>query len=217
MTTRRIHLHGKLRSLHDGVLELDARTVAEAVNGLCKLLKIRIDPVKGRMPVKVLGFDTPESIMNESTQEDLHIFPAFTGSKGAAQIVIGALIIIAAFVFFGPESAYFAPMLVSGSMMILGGILELLTPTPKGAGPNRYLGTPGNTTNNGTPIPLLFGTMMAFGQYLSFDIQSSVVDNAGSSGVTGSSPGANTAVQVMTPYGPDGSKAAGDVYHASLA
>lgn len=207
MSKRRIHLHGKLRALYDGVLELDATSVAEAINGFCRILKIRVDPVRGRMPVKILGFDTAESLYAQSDTVDLHVFPAFSGAKGIFQVIIGAILIAVAIIApFGMSAIVATALLSMGASMLLGGILELLAPVPKGPKQADYLGQPGNTTANGTPIPLLFGTMMAFGQYISFNIESSYNDSISSTSPT-----------AITGYSLDTAKTSGDVLHATIA
>ena len=172
MGLRRIHLHGSLQELHQGVIELQADTVAEAINGLCKLLRIQVNAVTGRRRIKVLGFNSDASLVEKSDTVDLHLLPALAGGKsGFLQIVFGVVLIIIGLVLdyfsWGTAGNQFIAM---GISMVIQGVITLIAPQKKPQGDVGYLGAPVNTTRIGTPIPLIIGECMVFGQVLSYDV-----------------------------------------------
>lgn len=63
-------------------------------------------------------------------------------------------------------------MLLTGAMMVLGGIVQMLTPVPEtdSTEGSLYLGAGVNTVRIGTRIPILYGTRKIGGHYLSFDV-----------------------------------------------
>lgn len=193
---RKIVLHGSLRELIPDTVELDASTVADAIRGLSTIYAdvLRPHPIKGRHTVQVLGYDTEESLHTPlgSNVTELHLLPVFTGGKkgGFIQIVVGAMLIVAAY-YLGPGGSgaigqTMTNMMYSvGASLILGGVLALLSPAPKmdnfefnGTGASEgslYLGNPKNTTKIGTRIPILYGKFRTYGQLLSADIQAADV------------------------------------------
>ncbi|MDC7863875.1 phage tail protein [Pantoea ananatis] len=106
--------------------------------------------------------------------------PIIEGSKrgGTLQIIIGAVAIVAAFFTAGASFAAFAGISAAaaaatttaltglGISMLLGGVVQMLTPQPKfnvGASsstdnkPNYAFGAPVNTVAMGYPVPVLYG------------------------------------------------------------
>jgi predicted phage tail protein len=174
----KIILHGYLKQLHPGELILSGRTVAEIINGMCKTTKaFNVGPTEEKHVISVLGFEKKESLYEPIDPElkELHMVPAMVGGKsgGFIKIVIGAVLIAASFI---PGLNFLLPI---GISMVLGGVLELLTPQPRAdtfgngeADPeaSKYLGATQNTVKIGTRIPLLYGEMKAYGHYLSFDV-----------------------------------------------
>lgn len=175
MQKRRITLHGPLRKLAPEGLTLHAETVAEAINGLCKLLRIRPHPIRGRQAIKVVGFETIDSLFEKSDVKELHVVPAFYGAKsGVFQVIIGAVLIVvgAALMATGIGGPLGAMLVSSGIGMVLGGLAQLLFPVPTPATGKKfaYLGAPENTTKIGTPIAFLLGEAQAYGHILSYDV-----------------------------------------------
>lgn len=173
---RRIHLHGSLKQLHPGPIEVHAETPAEAIKAITRQIPgFRPNAVRGPWRVKLAGFETVESLIAPTDVQDLHLFPQLNGGKqgGFLQILLGAVLVAAS--FFVPQ---FAPILLKlGAMMIIGGILQLFS-APKRDDKDKeekkshYLGAPRNTVEIGTRIPILLGEGRIGGHYLSFDIAS---------------------------------------------
>ncbi|MCX8739023.1 tail assembly protein [Gilliamella sp. B2824] len=103
------------------------------------------------------------------------IMPVIQGAKsgGMFQIIIGAVALVAAFWTGGASLTLFGATIEAGTIlagigvsMMLGGIVQLLTPQPKfNAGksssaenkPNYGFGGPVNTNAVGYPVPVLLG------------------------------------------------------------
>lgn len=186
----KIVLHGYLKELYPHELNMSGHNVSEIINGMCKMTKA-FEPKLGqdRHTIAVVGFDCHESL-NEPlppSLTELHLVPAMTGGKsgGFARILIGAVLIAASFLIPGAQVIAFGTttwgsMLFSAGMSLaLGGLLELMSPQPKAdtfgnnaADPeaSKYLGATQNTVKIGTRIPLMYGEMLAYGHYLSFDV-----------------------------------------------
>ncbi|BAQ50281.1 phage-related protein, tail component (plasmid) [Methylobacterium aquaticum] len=172
---RRIHLHGTLKSIHSGPIEVHAASPAEALKAITRQVKgFGGNAVTGPLRVKVLGHETIEDLIAVGGARDLHLFPQLNGGKngGFFQILIGAVLVAASFIA-GP---LIGPILLKiGIVMILGGILQLFN-TPKRDNKDKeekkshYLGAPKNTVEIGTRIPILCGEDLVGGHYLSFNI-----------------------------------------------
>ena len=175
MARRKLHLHGSLKKLAPNGLELEADTVFEAINGMCKLLGIKPNAITGRMTVKVLGFEKLDLIMGQSDQRDLHVVPALTGAGlfgDIIKITVGAVLMVAG-VFIAPYSPLAGAFLFNlGATLVVGGLINMLFPIKKADEEGGYLGAPGNTTAIGTRIALIFGETLVYGQVLSYNIDS---------------------------------------------
>ena len=189
--TLNLIFHGPLHKLHPGVYTIEADTVAEAISGFSKqtgLLNVNLGEDKHCL--SVLGFDTKESLYSNIPDDvdTLHILPTMSGGKsGFFKVAIGVALIAVAAVSLGGFAAAFAAegawgLAVNiGVSLVLGGVLEMLSPAPKmdlgGAGlggtdpaASAYLGASANTTRIGTRIPVLYGEHQMFGHFLSFNV-----------------------------------------------
>lgn len=182
--TTKVILHGYLKDLYKGEIRLNAANLAELVNGFSKQTKA-FRPKPGQLPhqVRVIGFDTVEDIYHKPLPDEVHIVPDFSGNKGSfAKILLGGLIVLAA-VVIGPGALGFAynVMIGMGASAIFGGILELLSPAPKmdisSEDKHNYLPGYQNTVRIGTRIPLLVGEHIAYGHFLSFNVDTKVVSS----------------------------------------
>jgi predicted phage tail protein len=176
-------LHGYLKDLLPDVVELVADTAHELLNGLCKMTKA-LDPVLGRRhAVQALGFDTIESLHRplREDQDEIHLVPALFGGKkgGLFKIIIGTIIVAVALASGNPLIAgqaltWTGTAVFFGATLILGGLMELLSPSPKAdlnkQEGSKYLGAPGNTVKIGTRIPLIYGEHLHYGHFVSFNI-----------------------------------------------
>lgn len=105
--------------------------------------------------------------------EQIRIVPATAASKGGLlQTILGAVLLVAAFVI--PGAQFLASV---GLGLILGGVAQMLTPTPKyetGSDEERKqsyaFSGPVNTSTQGTAVPVGYGRMIVGSAVLSMGI-----------------------------------------------
>lgn len=189
----KIHLHGRLKKLYDKPLELSGNSVAEIINGMCQVTGRAFHPKLGekRLILKVEGFESKEALFAPipADLEELHIMPEMCGGKGGGffKILLGAVLIAASFYLPGSQALFGTGLTFNlsaaafnfGLSLVLGGLLEVLSPQPKidrtgdtksDPEASKYLGASQNTVKIGTRIPLIYGTYKVYGHYLSFDV-----------------------------------------------
>ena len=160
--------HGALRASWPKGFTCDVATPAEALRALQTQFGIK------RAQVRIAGCPTQASLLSPLQEPELHVVPDLSGGGGAMKIVIGVLIVVAA-ILLSPytvgASLNFIPV---GLSLVLGGILELMSPSPKTdkdpAVSSKFLSNPKNTTKIGTRIPMGYGRFPAYGHYISFGI-----------------------------------------------
>lgn len=101
----------------------------------------------------------------------IRIVPVIAGSKraGSLQTIVGAVLVAAAFVLSFTPFAGASPFLYQvGAALAFGGVLQMLSPQPKGLGAqdrpeNRAsysFNGPVNTSAQGNPVGLLYGQLI---------------------------------------------------------
>lgn len=95
------------------------------------------------------------------------ITPVIAGAAAGLRIVIGVALMISSY-WLGPYA------FAMGASLALGGIVELLSPTPKVSSGNQrsdntsyYFDGPVNTVDQGVPVPLVYGRILAGSQVIS--------------------------------------------------
>ena len=139
----------------------------------------------GDVSVQVGGHfvEEPEELLHPLTKDTIIITPIPSGSKSPeAKIIIGAILVVVAYVYLGPlagaEVATFwstaagitqAVVTGIGISLVSMGIQQLLAPDPSvDEDEENYLfNGPENTTVSGNPIPILCGEMMIGGIVIS--------------------------------------------------
>lgn len=175
---KKIILHGHLAEKYPHEIVVEAATVAEALRSLETIEELR--PASGMpWPVTVREVDNEISLFSETSMEEIHVYPRTGGAKkgGLMQIVLGIVMIALAvttggFSLMGLEITA-SQLFLTGGMMVLGGILQMMMPTPQGyeeSETSKYLNASGNTVKIGTRIPLAYGNNRLAGHYLSFDV-----------------------------------------------
>ena len=99
--------------------------------------------------------------------KSITITPVIAGAGAGLRIVIGVVLMVASY-WLGPYA------FAMGASLALGGIVELLSPTPKlSSGSQRsdntsyYFDGPVNTVDQGVPVPLIYGRILAGSQVIS--------------------------------------------------
>lgn len=95
----------------------------------------------------------------------IRIAPVLQGAKrgGVLQTIIGAVLIVAGFIAIA--TPFGAPLISAGVSMVLGGVVQMLSPTQKGLGtqdspdnrPSYAFNGPVNVQAQGNPVPLAYG------------------------------------------------------------
>lgn len=191
---RKITLHGHLASLTDQVIEIDADSVAEALRGLNQFSQFQ-----GETPhlVRVEGVNSDIALYAISDEIiDIHVHPMQGGGGGKfGQILLGVLLVAVAIT--QPQLLLVGAMdlapqvFLMGAGLVLGGILQLLVPTPNNSAGEKshYLGSSVDNVSIGTRIAYVYGTRRIEGQYLSFDIDAVAI--APPQGTSAGSPSQN--------------------------
>jgi predicted phage tail protein len=182
MMIRRVHLCGPLKRFHPEPIELSAHTAAHAIE-LVSFQCAALQPdARGRKRVKVKGVDAESGLHAPAEMEDLYIWPAFAGAKdgGVLQVIVGAVLVVVGVVleYVYPGNAVSSYLIEIGIAMIIGGIIQMLMPTPEtddDDDKSSYLGTPENTVAIGTRIPIVYGRRQVGFHYLAFDIDAAEV------------------------------------------
>ncbi|MDQ9128544.1 tail assembly protein [Serratia fonticola] len=113
--------------------------------------------------------------------EDIRVAPMIIGSKkaGAFQTILGAvLVVVGAVLNFTPFAAMSPYLYMSGASMMLGGVVQMLSPQQGGLArrespdnkPSYAFGGPVNTIAQGNPVPILYGKRRIGGAIISAGI-----------------------------------------------
>lgn len=121
-----------------------------------------------------------------ATEDVIRIVPVVIGSKrgGLFQTIFGAVLVAAAVFMSGGIGAAFAAggmtgfMATTGAAMMLGGIIQMLSPQPGGLAmkdqgenkPSYAFGSPTNTVSQGYPVPIGYGKRRIGGAIISAGI-----------------------------------------------
>ena len=172
---RKIKLYGKLaKFIGHRVLEADVATAAEAVRFLLANwpeLEAHMSDQHYRVSIGIYDLEL-EELHHPAGAAPISFVPVVAGAGATARIILGALLIIGAFFTGGATIGLLglaAPVAVSsvllfaGATLLLGGVAQLLTPTPKisqdEGDPRKSFSFSGiqNTSRQGTPVPVVYG------------------------------------------------------------
>ncbi|CBJ80413.1 tail assembly protein [Xenorhabdus bovienii] len=185
-TLRTVRLYGVLGTQFGRVHKLAVSTPQEAIRALSVLIKgfehFLLTAKEQGLTFAV--FNGKHNISREELvfvgQDDIRIAPMIIGSKNAGvfQTILGAVMVVAgAFLWATP---FGAPMVMSGVGMMLGGVVQMLSPMPGGLArredpdnkPSYAFGGPVNTVAQGNPVPIGYGRRRIGGAIISAGIYS---------------------------------------------
>lgn len=191
-----ILLYGHLGKRFGRVHRRDVKSAGEAIRALCATLDgFRKAVVDGGSYRVLEGGKTPLAVDELEhplpTKNTLRIVPVVAGAGDVGRVILGAALMIfapqiaAAFGataatattaaipgVFGITAATFTSM---GFSLILGGVAQMLAPTPKSPGaadrpdnkPSYAFDGPVNTVAQGNPVPICYGRMIVGSQVIS--------------------------------------------------
>ena len=171
---RKIKLYGKLaKFIGHRVLEADVATAAEAVRFLLANwpeLEAHMSDQYYRVTVGTYDIDL-EELHHPAGAAPITFVPVVAGAGAAGRIIAGIALVALSFLIIplgiAAAGAGIATAVgLAGASLLLGGIAQLLTPTPKvklGADnqddPRKSYSFSGvqNTSRAGTPVPIVYG------------------------------------------------------------
>jgi len=173
---RKIKLYGALaKFIGHRVLEADVATAAEAVRFLVANwpeLERHMNDQHYRVSVGTYDL-VAEELHDPAGQQEIKIVPVVAGAGATGRIIAGvALIALASFVSFGTLGGIVAAGAINaavfgiGASLVLGGVAQLLTPTPQvpqGSDsqddPRKSYSFSGiqNVSRQGVPVPIVYG------------------------------------------------------------
>jgi predicted phage tail protein len=184
-TLRTIRLYGKLGTQFGRVHRLAVENTAEAIRALCALIpgfehELMTSRDRGIRYACFLGKENigKDELTLSGGQRDIRIAPVLVGAKSQllGTLMLGAALVVAgwavagftAFTAAGAIGASIGSALTQfGVMTMLGGVVQALSPQQKaGASSNPDNGASYNfngavnTTQQGSPVPVLYGRMI---------------------------------------------------------
>lgn len=173
---RKIKLYGRLaKFVGHRVLEADVATAAEAVRFLLAnwpQLESHMNDQHYRVSVGKYDLEA-EELHHPAGAAPISFVPVTTGAGAAARIIAGVALVAFSLLLPGVGAAIGGALMTKigllGGALILGGVAQLLTPTPtvpQGADsqddPRKSYSFSGiqNTSRQGTPLPRAYGRMI---------------------------------------------------------
>lgn len=175
---KKVKLYGPMRKRFGREFELAVSSPREAIHALC----VQVDGFKKYLAEsKANGLTFAIFIGDRNIGEDgladpvgnseIRIAPIIQGSKraGALQTIVGvALIVVGAILYYTPVGM---PLIKLGASLALGGVVQMLSPQPKGLGakddpgnqPSYSMDGAINTQAQGNPVPLCYGGPLMIG------------------------------------------------------
>ena len=181
---RKVKLYGELAEfVGHKEFEVKADSIAKVVSFLVNnfpQVEKYMNPKYYQVKVGNYSIDKDE-IYLPIGQEDIHIVPVIAGAgRGIGKVLLGAALIAGAFFLPGSHSVAFSlktgltggflgkAMVYLGAHLVISGVSEMLFPMPKPKefrseeDPRLSFSFSGaqNTSRAGTPVPLVYGTMI---------------------------------------------------------
>ncbi|TDB48087.1 tail assembly protein [Photorhabdus luminescens] len=190
---RTVRMHGPLIKRFGKEFKYKALDAKKAIDAMRCLLpgfeKYMIEAHKKGLTFAIFvggkNISKDELDMTKGT-DDIHILPVIIGSKrgGLFQTILGVALIAAATIatsgFAGGLAAagWWGTTAMVGASMALGGVVQMLSPQMPGLRmrespdnkPSYAFGGPVNTTAQGNPVPVLYGTREIGGAIISAGI-----------------------------------------------
>lgn len=187
---RKIKLYGALaKFVGQKVFEADVATAAEAVRFLlANFPELDAHMAQQHYRVHTAGEDLTLDDIHNPMGREIQIVPVVAGAGAVGRVLLGIALIAGSFLLpgagifgttslFGVTAAQGAFLGVTagtilstlGASLVLGGIAQVLTPTPKTdkdeGDPRKSFSFSGiqNTTRAGVPVPVVYGEMLVGG------------------------------------------------------
>lgn len=187
-----IRLYGELAKKFGKEFKLEVRTAAEAVRALCVMVKGFREHLEAHSePGYVVRVHKTAKAIEElhdpvSSKETIKIIPVVAGASAVGRIILGVALI--AFAIYAPQLGFAAlgtkGAIVStvafgiGMSLTLGGVAELLAPSPPKMGgmrppeqtPSYMFDGPVNTMGAGYAVPVGYGELLVGSHVISAEL-----------------------------------------------
>ncbi len=171
---RTVRLYGVLGARFGREFKLAVNSPREAAHALSMMIPgfrefMRDAKSKGMEFAVFLGKQNlrHDQIDDPPGRDDIRIAPVLVGSKrgGILQTIIGAVLIVVGVVLNAYTGVSGTPFINLGISMVVGGVVQMLSPQPKGLGakdsaenaPSYSMNGTVNTQAQGNPAPLAYG------------------------------------------------------------
>lgn len=190
MSLKKVYLHGSLAEFSAEPIELAVTSFADAYRALKARFGVKFQQaikagefhlVKGQFKTTKKGeislknkAITQEQVNWKVKEDELHFVPKMAGSGKYGRLVVGALLVVVGVVVdiysYGTAHSLAEAFYVAGFSMMVGGVVDLLTPVPKiknytdqqGQTATSFLFNGAfNVTTQGGPVPLVYGHIRA--------------------------------------------------------
>jgi len=190
---KKIVFHNELAELYPEGIEVEGDSAWECLSGLQGYPGLNPSEHGKRYRVLLPDFRSRDAMKERTARSEIHVYGVLAGGGGGGggwlMVAIGVLLIVAAPYIapalggaFGATSATISA--IAGKIATIGfviaaqGVISLFSPAPNSAdgtstssdGKSLYLPADKNTTKVGTPIALILGRCIAYGQILSFNV-----------------------------------------------
>lgn len=174
-----IRLHGELGKKYGEVHHLAVKSVAEAIRALSAnyrdFPKHLIDSEQDNVGYHVVVDDETigEDQLKDPASREIHLIPVVMGAGSATgKIILGAVLVVAGVAIgflSGGTAAFVSGFLINvGGAMILGGVVQALSPTPKKPDspaspdnqPSYNFSGPINSAASGSAVPICYGRLL---------------------------------------------------------
>lgn len=186
-----IRLYGVLGATFGRIHRLAVDSPQEAIKALCTIIpgfqKFILESKDRGLTYAI--FEGRKNLSKDdlpllANGNDIRIAPVIIGSKkaGIFQTILGAVLVVVGAVMTymsgGVASPLAAGMMMSGASMMLGGVIQMLSPMQGGLAsrqdpdnkPSYAFGGPVNTIAQGNPVPILYGKRRIGGAIISAGI-----------------------------------------------
>lgn len=186
-----IRLYGVLGATFGRIHRLAVDSPQEAIKALCTIIpgfqKFILESKDRGLTYAI--FEGRNNLSKDdlpllANGNDIRIAPVIIGSKkaGIFQTILGAVLVVVGAVMTymsgGVASPLAAGMMMSGASMMLGGVIQMLSPMQGGLAsrqdpdnkPSYAFGGPVNTIAQGNPVPILYGKRRIGGAIISAGI-----------------------------------------------
>jgi len=189
-----IHLGGKLGKMFGKLWNLNVSSPAEAIRAISintagKFLEYLDTEGRNKYYKVCVGNKkntlSSDELTGRTGKSDIYIIPVIKMSSAVAKIIVGALLVIAGIIV----TPIFAPagyaLISAGLSLIVGGIVELMTPIPKMKKEDNRTSSifQGNasTIAQNTPVGLIYGRVLVAPMPISLSLDNYQADSTSKS------------------------------------